>query len=134
MDFLEKNSGLQEPGKTAAEGSAVGHNSALAPRRFRSQWDEDLPSFAESNDLPSCTVPDQSMTVQEIIARFTRTGVIPVRDYSDEGGNSAPDDPEFEPLDFDPEYWRKEALRLKAAADQMNKNPENVDNNPPSSE
>lgn len=134
MDFSEKNSGLQEPEKTAAEGSAVGHNSASAPRRFRSQWDEDLPSFAESNDLPSCTVPDQSMTVQEIIARFTRTGVIPVRDYSDEGGNSAPDDPEFEPMDFDPEYWKKEALRLKAEADQMNKNPETVDNNPPPSE
>lgn len=138
MEDLKNVPGFQEAEKTAAEGSAVGHKSALAPPRFRSQWDEDIPSFAEYNDLPTCTIPDQSMTISEIIARFTRSGIMPVKDYSDQGGNSAPDDPEFDPMDFDPDYWKNEAQRLKAALDAQGENEEenteNVDKNLPSTE
>ena len=138
MEDLKNVPGFQEAEKTAAEGSAVSHKSALAPCRFRSQWDEEIPSFAEYNDLPTCTIPDQSMTVSEIIARFTRSGVIPVKDYSDQGGNEAPDDPEFDPMDFDPDYWKNEAQRLKDALDaqgvKVEENPEKVDENPPSTE
>lgn len=135
LDFL---SGIQDPEKTAVEGSAVSHQSALAPLRFRSQWDEVVPSFAEYNDLPTCTVPDQSMTISEIIARFTKSGIMPVRDYSDTGGNDAPDDPDFDPLDFDPDFWKNEAKRLKAALEaqggKVDENTKNVDENPPSTE
>lgn len=138
MEDLKNVPGFQEAEETAAEGSAVSHQSALAPRRFRSQWDEEIPSFAEYNDLPTCTIPDQSMTISEIIARFTRSGIMPVKDYSDDGGNSAPDDPEFDPMDFDPDYWKNEAQRLKAALDaqgsKVEENTENVDKNPPSTE
>lgn len=133
LDFL---SGIQDPEKTAAEGSAVSHQCALAPCRFRSQWDEEIPSFAEYNDLPTCTIPDQSMTISEIIARFTRSGIMPVRDYSDQGGNAAPDDPDLDPLDFQPDYWKGEAARLKAAAEEkgVDKNTESANENSPSQE
>lgn len=134
MEDLKNVPGFQEADLTAAEGSAVSHNCALAPRRFRSQWDEVQPSFAEVNMLPTCTVPDQSMTVSEIIARFTRSGIMPVRDYSDSGGNTAPDDPEFEPMDFDPEYWKAEQARLKAELDKVEENSKKVDENPPAQE
>lgn len=51
--------------------------------------------------LPSETVPDQSMTIQEIIARFVRSGSMPVSIHSDIGDNEA-FDPEFDPLDQQP--------------------------------
>lgn len=135
-DFFENVPGFQEPEETAAEGSAVSHHSVQFPPRFCSQWDEFVPSFAEVNDQPSCTIPDQSMTISEIIARFTRSGIIPVRDYSDQGGNAAPDDPDFEPLDFQPDYWKDESARLKAVAEEkeVDKNSESADKNPPSQE
>lgn len=138
MEDLKNVPGFQEAEETAAVGSAVSHKSALAPRRFRSQWDEEIPSFAEYNNLPTCTIPDQSMTISEIIARFTRSGIMPVKDYYDYGGNYAPDDPEFDPMDFDPDFWKNEVQRLKAALDaqgsKVEENPENVDKNPPSTE
>lgn len=135
QDFL---SGIQDPEKTSAEGSEVSHQSASAPRRFRSQWDEEYPSYAEYNDLPSCTIPDQSMSISEIIARFTKSGIMPVRDYSDTGGNDAPDDPDFDPLDFDPDFWKNEAARLRAALEaqggKVEEDSQNVNNNPPPTE
>lgn len=138
MDFdAVNNPDLQEVEKTAAEGSAVSHKSALAPPRFRSQWDAEQPSFAEYNDLPSCTIPDQSMTISEIIARFTRSGIMPVKDYSDQGGNAAPDDPDFDPLDFDPDFMKSEVERLKKQVEdlqQVDKNTESVNENSPSQE
>lgn len=139
MDELKLiDPGFQEAEETAAEETAVSHKSALAPRRFRSQWDDEIPSFAEYNNLPSCTIPDQSMTISEIIARFTRSGIMPVMDYHDQGGNSAPDDPEFDPMDFDPDYWKNEAQRLKAALEaqgrKVEENPEKVDKDTPSTE
>lgn len=52
--------------------------------------------------LPSVTVPDQAMSIQEIIARFTRTGSVPVASHPIESGNEA-FDPGFDPLDFRPD-------------------------------
>lgn len=52
-------------------------------------------TFKES----TCTVPDQSMSIQEIIAKYTRTGLVPASYlHKDEGGNAA-FDPDFDPLD-----------------------------------
>lgn len=51
--------------------------------------------------LPSCTVPDESMTIPEIIARFVRSGSMPVSVHSDIGDNEA-FEPGFDPLDFQP--------------------------------
>lgn len=103
-------------------------------RIFYSQWSDNLPSWAEENTEPSVTVPDQSMTIQEIIARFTRSGVMPVPVHSDEGGNVA-EDPEFDPLEFDPEYWKAEAARLKAAQEgEEHKDASSPDKNTPAQE
>lgn len=70
--------------------------------KFRTQYDIDHP-IGELFPSPSVTVPDESMTIQEIIARYTRTGSIPVRSFpSDQGGNES-FEPGFDPLDFQPE-------------------------------
>ena len=66
---------------------------------FFDQWNKRPETEKQAVSLPSCTVPDQTMTIQEIIAKFTRTGLVPqsfVR--KDEGGNDA-FEPGFDPLD-----------------------------------
>ena len=45
--------------------------------RFYGQWTEKGPSWAQEFLKPSLTVPDQSMTIAEIIAKYTRTGLVP---------------------------------------------------------
>lgn len=108
----------------------------MARLPIRSQWDEEIPSYAEVNSLPSVTVPDQSMTVSEIIARFTRSGVMPVKVGQDPGGQSALD-PDFDPLDFDPAFWKAEASRLKSEIEELRKVDKNTDSaneNSPSNE
>lgn len=76
-------------------------NSELSPApRFLSQWNaKERPSWALVTTEPTCTIPDQSMTIQEIIQKFTRTGLVP-QSYlrTDQGGNVA-SDPESDPLD-----------------------------------
>lgn len=66
---------------------------------FFTQYSDDMPSWAQENNEPTCTVPDQTMTIQEIIAKFTRTGLVP-QSYlrQDEGGNVAAS-PDSDPLD-----------------------------------
>lgn len=75
--------------------------SELSPvPRFLTQWNaEKRPSWALVTTEPTCTIPDQSMTIQEIIQKFTRTGLVP-QSYlrRDEGGNVAAD-PDSDPLD-----------------------------------
>lgn len=71
----------------------------LSRPRFASQWLENDLSNGQVFTEPSCTVPDQSLTIPEIIARFTRSGVVPASiKMSDKGGNVAAD-PESDPLD-----------------------------------
>lgn len=79
--------------------------------RFASQWAENDLSNGQVFTEPSCTVPDQSMTIPEIIARFTRSGVVPASiKMSDNGGNVA-SDPESDPLDV----WNEVQAAAKAA-------------------
>lgn len=68
--------------------------------KFYTQFDP-KPREVELFTLPSVTVPDESMTIPEIIARFVRSGSMPVSVHSDIGDNEA-FDPEFDPLDYQP--------------------------------
>lgn len=58
------------------------------------------PCEAEKFRLPSETIPDQSLTIAEIVARYVRTGVLPVKTHNDEGGNAPLED--VDPLDLQP--------------------------------
>lgn len=61
------------------------------------------------------TIPDQSMTIPEIIARFTRTGQLPgTVKMADKGGNIAAD-PESDPLD---DYFPAQEAAAAAKAAQ----------------
>lgn len=71
----------------------------LSRPRFASQWLENDLSNGQVFTEPSCTVPDQSLTIPEIIAKFTRSGLAPASiRMADKGGNIAAD-PESDPLD-----------------------------------
>lgn len=91
---------------------------------FYGQFSENFPSHALSNDLPSLTVPDQSMTIQEIIAKFTRTGMLP-ESYlrSDPGGQEFDSDSEFDPLDHNPSEFDPKVHQDKLKALQTNSEP-----------
>lgn len=83
--------------------------------RFRTQWNGANVHSPQVFRKPSMTVPDQSMTIPEIIAKYTRTGLVPQSFAKrDEGGNAA-FEPGFDPLD---EYSEVQALAAaqKAAA------------------
>lgn len=92
-------------------------------RIFYHQFSENYPSHALKNSLPSETIPDQAMTIPEIIARFTRTGMLPQSFLKeDEGNQEAGFDPEFDPLDhnpseFDPKVHSDKIKALKAKSD-----------------
>lgn len=67
--------------------------------RFASQWTENDLSNGQVFTEPSCTVPDQSLSIPEIIAKFTRSGLVPATvKMVDKGGNVATD-PESDPFD-----------------------------------
>lgn len=66
---------------------------------FYNQWSNRPPHAPQTFSEPTCTVPNQSMTVQQIIAKYSRTGLVPQSfTKRDEGGNVATD-PDFDPLD-----------------------------------
>lgn len=68
------------------------------------QWMNRPQTAPMSFKEPDCTIPDQSMTIQEIIAKFTRTGLVPQSFvHRDEGGNSA-FPPDFDPMDEGRDY------------------------------
>lgn len=66
---------------------------------FYNQWTKRPPHAPQTFSEPTCTVPNQSMTVQQIIAKYSRTGLVP-QSYlkGDDGGNIATD-PDFDPMD-----------------------------------
>lgn len=67
--------------------------------RFAVQFGEYVPTTGQMFVEPSATIPDQSMTIPEIIAKFTRTGLVPgTISMRDQGGNVAAD-PDADPLD-----------------------------------
>lgn len=66
---------------------------------FYNQWTNRPVNYQQEFKEPTCTVPNQSMTVQQIIAKYSRTGLVPQSfARKDEGGNVATD-PGFDPLD-----------------------------------
>lgn len=87
---------------------------------FFNQWQNRPEMVAQEFKEPTCTVPDQSMTIQEIIAKFTRTGLVPQSFvHKDDGGNEA-FPPDFDPLDEAGDYMAE----AKAAAAGSSKEPE----------
>lgn len=87
--------------------------------KFYTNWSPKK-TLGEMNNKPSETVPDQSMTIQEIIARFVRSGSMPVAMHSDIGDNEA-FEPEFEPLDEQP---TEIVSRLRPASKEPEKEPD----------
>lgn len=60
---------------------------------------------AEENTLPSVTEPDTTMTIPEIIARYTRGMVPDVEVRTPEFERVAPET-DFDPLDYQPDDFR----------------------------
>lgn len=85
--------------------------SPILPRKIRNEFnfDPEIDIKGEINSMPSQTVPDQTMPLQELIARFTRGQEVRLREpvFSD----SAEDDtfilPDLEKMDF---FERKELV------------------------
>lgn len=69
--------------------------------KFYTNYDQ-KPVVPEIFEEPSVTVPDESMSIPEIIARFVRFGTAPVAIHSDIGDNEA-FEPGFDPLDYQPQ-------------------------------
>lgn len=80
------------------------------------QWTNRPKTEPQEFVLPDCTVPDQYMTISEIIAKFTRAGVVPPKTkptdagkiigqyYPQDQGGQASFEPGFDPLDDGSEY------------------------------
>lgn len=66
---------------------------------FFNQWSNRPDHAPQAFSEPTCTVPNQSMTVQEIIAKYSRTGLVPQSYLKKDTGGNAATDPEFDPLD-----------------------------------
>lgn len=81
-------------------------DNAVPVPEFRTQYTANEGPKTEYFDMPSETVPEQGLTVKEIIARYVRTGVMPVALHDDQGGNQA-FEPGFDPLDTSPEAVKK---------------------------
>lgn len=85
---------------------------------FHHQWEENDLSGGQVFTEPSQTIPDQSLTIPQIIAKFTRSGLAPASiKMADKGGNIAAD-PESDPLD---DYYATMAAAeaAKAALDKQ---------------
>lgn len=92
----------------------MNENEEIPVKRFRSQWDEDLTLPGQVFILPSETLPDQSMTIQEIISRYTRYGTLPGSiSRRDDGGLVAPE-ADADPLDD----FSREMAAYKAAKEK----------------
>lgn len=86
---------------------------------FFNQWQNRPEIVSQEFKEPTCTVPDQTMTIQEIIAKFTRTGLVPQSFvHKDNGGNEA-FPPDFDPLDEADDYMAE----AQAAAAGSSKEP-----------
>lgn len=72
--------------------------------RFKSQWNGPHDHNPQEFLLPSLTVPDQSLTIPEIIARYTRTGLVPQSFAKRDDGGNAAFEPGFDPLDEYSDY------------------------------
>lgn len=66
---------------------------------FFNQWSNRPPKAPQEFKEPTCTVPNQSMTVQQIIAKYSRTGLVPQSFTKKDYGGNVATDPGFDPLD-----------------------------------
>ena len=66
---------------------------------FFNQWTNRPKTAPQVFSLPTCTVPDQTMTIKEIIAKFTRTGLVPQSYLRPDVGGQVADEPGFDPMD-----------------------------------
>jgi hypothetical protein len=74
-------------------GTALNFTHAVTPQNF--SFEEDVQG--EVNNLPSCTIPDQSFSLPELIERFVRGQALPAMGTYEEYDG---DDPQFD--DFSP--------------------------------
>ena len=83
---------------------------------FYNQWLNKPPHAPQEFKEPTCTVPNQSMTVKQIIAKYSRTGLVPQSYLKiDQGGNVATD-PDFDVLDNGQDVLEAAAAAQQAAA------------------
>lgn len=83
---------------------------------FYNQWSNRPPHAPQEFTEPTCTVPNQSMTVQQIIAKYSRTGLVPqVFLKTDNGGNVATE-PGFDVMDNGQDVLEAAAAAREAAA------------------
>lgn len=66
---------------------------------FYNQWSNRPKKVPQEFKEPTCTVPNQSMTVQQIIAKYSRTGLVPQSFLKKDNGGNVATDPDFDPLD-----------------------------------
>lgn len=66
---------------------------------FYDQWSNRPPHSPQEFKEPTCTVPNQAMSVQEIIAKYSRTGLVPQSFAKKDSGGNIATDPDFDPLD-----------------------------------
>lgn len=88
---------------------------------FYNQWTCRPRRTPQEFHEPTCTVPNQSMTVAQIIAKYSRMGVIPAVKSTLEGGrylqrlgqswpgDNIATDPDFDPLDDGQEFLEDSA-------------------------
>lgn len=91
------------------------------PIEFFNQWTKRPQRTPQEFSEPTCTVPNQSMTVAQIIAKYSRMGIIPaVKDTLQGGrflqrlgqtwdGDNMATDPDFDPLDNGQEFLEEAA-------------------------
>ena len=96
---------------------------------FFNQWTKRPQRAPQEFKEPTCTVPNQSLSVAQIIAKYSRMGIIPaVKDTLDGGrdlqrlgqtwdGDNRATDPDFDPLDNGQEYL-DDAAQQKAAQEK----------------
>lgn len=82
---------------------------------FYNQWSNRPPHAPQEFLEPTCTVPNQSMSVQEIIAKYSRTGLVPQSFAKKDLGGNIATDPDFDPLDNGLDILEEAEAARKAA-------------------
>ena len=95
--------------------------------QFFNQWTKRPQRTPQEFSEPTCTVPNQSLSVAQIIAKYSRMGIIPaVKDTFQGGrflqrlvkswdGDNQATDPDFDPLDNGQEFLDEVAAQQKPA-------------------
>lgn len=84
---------------------------------FYNQWSNRPPHAPQEFTEPTCTVPNQAMSVQEIIAKYSRTGLVPQSYLKKDSGGNVATDPDFDPLDDAMDVMEAAEAARQAAAE-----------------